>query len=223
MTVPIKVIAFDAYGTLFDVHSVNEAITDIYGEQGKTLSEVWRTKQLEYAFLRQIMGRYRDFWALTKDALFFAARSLEIEVTEEDEEKLLGAYLNLKPYSEVPGVLEQLSDFTRVIFSNGNDKMLQPLVDNAGLRGNLDAALSIDPVKQFKPSPAAYHHLLSQYEVTREEVLFLSSNTWDIGGAKSFGFRTMWVNRNDNVFDQLGVQPDEIVTSLTGLSEYLLK
>ena len=216
----IKIIALDAYGTLFDVHSVNESVTSLYGEKGKTLSETWRAKQLEYAFLRQIQGRYRDFWSLTKDALAFSAESLGIHVTEDDENKLLDAYLNLTLYSEVRDVLGELSDFKRVVFSNGNKAMLEPLIENAGLK-EIDAALSVDAVKQFKPASAAYQYLMSEYNVERENVLFLSSNTWDISGAKSFGFKTMWVNRSAKAFDHLGIQPDKIVTDLKGLADYL--
>lgn len=216
----IKIIALDAYGTLFDVHSVNDKITALFGEKGKALSETWRTKQLEYAFLRQIQGRYRDFWSLTKDALAFSAESLGIHVNEDDEKQLLDAYLNLTLYSEVSDVLGELSDFQRVVFSNGNKDMLEPLIENAGLK-EIDAALSVDVVKQFKPAPAAYQYLLNEYNVERENVLFLSSNTWDISGAKSFGFKTMWVNRSAKAFDHLGVKPDKIVTDLNGLADYL--
>lgn len=217
----IKMIAFDVYGTLFDVHSVNHTIEKLYGEKGKELSESWRTKQLDYAFLRQIMGRYEDFWTLTKDALHYAAESLAIEVSEQEEKELLQAYLNLQVYKEVPEALNKLSDYQRVVYSNGNEEMLHPLLKNAGIWELLDGAESVDPIKQFKPAPAAYQYLMEKYDLKREEVLFLSSNPWDIAGAKSFGFQTMWVNRTAKAFDHLGVEPDKIVTDLNGLLKFL--
>ncbi len=221
MKMAIKLIAFDAYGTLFDVHSVNDTIEKLYGEKGKDFSETWRTKQLDYAFLRQVMGRYDQFWNITKEALHYAAEAIAVEVSDEEETQLLEAYLNLRPYEEVQDVLNSLGAYQRVIFSNGDDQMLQPLVKNTGIIDSLDGAESVDPIKQFKPAPAAYQYLMEKYAVKREEVLFLSSNPWDIAGAKSFGFQTMWVNRDGKAFDHLGVVPDKMVTDLHGLSKFL--
>ncbi|ABY31683.1 haloacid dehalogenase type II [Methylorubrum extorquens] len=193
---------FDAYGTLFDVHSAVARHAGALGPQADSLSEVWRTKQLEYSWVHGLMGRYVAFWDLTERALDFALAK-HPEIDRGFREKLLDAYRDLDAYDEVPGVLERLRErgVKTALFSNGNAAMLERAVASSGLGERLDAVLSVDPVRTFKTAPAAYQMVLDQLATERNTVLFFSSNRWDIAGATAFGFDAVWVNRK--------VQPDE--------------
>ncbi|WP_408006621.1 haloacid dehalogenase type II [Pseudalkalibacillus sp. A8] len=212
-----KAIMFDVYGTLFDVHSVIDECKKHFPEKGKSISEVWRKKQLEYSFLRGLMGNYRPFWSITKDALRFACKSENVELTGTIEEALLGSYLKLKPYGEAEGVLEKLKGHQLAVFSNGSEDMLHPLIEHYSLQTHFDYLISVNGIRQFKPQPSSYLYALEHLGVERHEVLFLSSNTWDIAGAKTFGFKVVWVNRSGDVMDEFGIQPDHIIGDLTGL------
>ncbi|WP_273131296.1 haloacid dehalogenase type II [Bacillus weihaiensis] len=211
------VIVFDVYGTLFDVHAVIETCEELFPRKGKQISELWRKKQLEYAFLRQLMGTYEPFSIITKEALHFACESLGVTINQESEDKLLNAYNRLKLFDEVEGVITSIQDRRLAVFSNGPFSMLEPLLEQSALRNKNIMALSVDDKKAFKPTPIAYQWVLSKLNVSREQVLFVSSNTWDIAGAKTFGFETAWVNRQGAVFDKLGVTPDYIIKDLGGL------
>lgn len=217
----VKAFIFDAYGTLFDVHSVVEACNELFPGRGQQISEVWRHKQIEYSFLRQLMGRYRTFYEITRDSLRYACRSLEVDLSEEKEEQLLNEYLHLAHYDEVEEVLQKLQSKTVAIFSNGSHDMLHPLVENSTLSGLFDAVLSVDEVRQYKPTPMSYTLVLERLHVKREEVLFMSSNTWDITGAKSFGFQTAWINRKGIAEEELGISPDFEYKDLRGILEHL--
>ncbi|CAO4148741.1 haloacid dehalogenase type II [Methylorubrum thiocyanatum] len=193
---------FDAYGTLFDVHSAVQRHAGDLGPQAESLSETWRTKQLEYSWVHGLMGRYVGFWDLTERALDFAlAKHPKIDLRFRG--KLLDGYRELDAYGEVPGVLERLRQrgVKTALFSNGNAAMLERAVASAGLGDRLDAVLSVDPVRTFKTAPAAYQLVLDRLGTARDDVLFFSSNRWDIAGATAFGFDAVWVNRKD--------QPDE--------------
>jgi 2-haloacid dehalogenase len=216
----IKAFVFDAYGTLFDVHSVIEKCNDLFPGKGESISGIWRQKQLEYSFLRQLMGRYSTFFEITGDALRYACKEAGAELTEEKENQLIDAYLELRHYDETEEVLRMLEAYQTAIFSNGSFDMLAPLVEQSPFGPLLDEVLSVDDVKQFKPTPMAYQHVLDRLCVRREEVLFMSSNTWDIAGAASFGFHTAWVNRHGKVMDELGVKPDYEYNDLCGLLEH---
>ncbi|MGM0853749.1 MAG: haloacid dehalogenase type II [Bacillota bacterium] len=217
----IKAFVFDAYGTLFDVHSVIEKCNQLFPDKGEEISQVWRQKQLEYSFLRQLMGTYTTFFMITKDALHYACKQVEVDLTEEKEKELLDAYLELNNYEEAGSVLEELKPYQKAIFSNGSLDMLSPLVEQSPFGHLLDEVLTVDEVKQFKPTPMSYQLVLEKLGVRREEVLFMSSNPWDIAGATNFGFYTAWINRKDNVMDELGVKPHFEYRDLTGILEHM--
>jgi 2-haloacid dehalogenase len=217
--VGIKAIVFDVYGTLFDVHSVIEKCEDFFPGRGHEISSLWRTKQLDYSFIRQMIGSYRSFDEMTQNSLRYTCEQLGVTLTKQKERELLQAYLTLTPYEEVAQVLEQLArGYKLAVLSNGSPSMLYPLIEQYRFNPFLDEVISVDDIKQYKPSPQAYFYGLERLRCRREEVLFLSSNTWDITGASTFGFRTVWVNRKNTVFDHLGVQPDAIISDLRELS-----
>ena len=222
MAKEIKAFVFDAYGTLFDVHSVKEKCDEFYPGKGESISQTWRKKQLEYSFLRQLMGNYETFMDVTKDALRYAVNEHDETITAKVEEALLNQYLQLEHYGEVESVLSQLKKEkkTLAIFSNGSHDMLDPLVEHAGLTDLFDSVISIDEVKQYKPTPASYTHVLKMLGVKREEVLFMSSNGWDISGAKNFGFHTAWINRNQLPTEELNLAPDQIYQDLNGILDW---
>jgi 2-haloacid dehalogenase len=216
----IKAYVYDAYGTLFDVHSVSEKAESIYSGFGKKISEQWRKKQVEYFMLHQLTGNYKPFSEVTKNALLYTLKNLSLPSKEKDLKLLMEAYLELNVFDEVHGTLETLQDRSKkqMIFSNGTYEMLYPLVKKRELNKWLDV-LSVDDVKQYKPTPAAYKYALETLGVNRHEILFMSSNFWDIAGAASFGFKTAWINRSELSLDELGVKPDYIYHDLKGILE----
>jgi 2-haloacid dehalogenase len=213
----IQAIVFDAYGTLFDVHSVVDACNRLFPEKGNQISEVWRAKQLEYTWLRSMMGRYQDFHRVTEDALRYACHSLGLPITDAQEKELMEEYLHLNCFKEVHDVLKQMQNHQLAIFSNGTLDMLKPLVQNTGLDSYIHDVFSVDEAKVYKPAPRAYTLILDELKLEREEILFVSSNSWDIVGAKSFGFHVAWVNRGNKTFEELGKNPDLILSDLGGL------
>ncbi|MGP4077781.1 haloacid dehalogenase type II [Halobacillus sp. K22] len=216
----IKALVFDAYGTLFDVHSVGKECNEIFPNKGDEISQSWRKKQLEYFFLRQLVERYKPFDEITKDALNYACKENGVELSEENEERLMNAYLDLDLFEEVESVLKELSEKKLVVFSNGSVNMIEPLVEQSSINEYIDEVISADEIKQYKPTPAAYNHALERLDVKREEVLFMSSNPWDITGAKSFGFNTAWINRKELVPEELNIQPDSEYYDLSGIREW---
>ncbi|MGG1629313.1 haloacid dehalogenase type II [Rossellomorea sp. NRS-1567] len=217
----IKAFVFDAYGTLFDVHSVIEKCNELFSDKGEEISQIWRQKQLEYSFLRQLMGTYTTFFVITQDALHYACKQVGVDLTGEKEKKLLDAYLELNHYEETGSVLEELKPYQKAIFSNGSLDMLSPLVEQSPFGHLLDEVLTVDEVKQFKPTPMSYQLVLEKLGVRREEVLFMSSNPWDIAGATNFGFYTAWINRQEKVMDELGVRPHFEYKDLNGILEHM--
>lgn len=215
----MKAIVFDVYGTLFDVQSVQEACEQQFPEKGESISSLWRSKQLEYAFLRQLMGQYEPFNDVTRDALRYALETHECKYKDEIIQKLMDAYNQLRPYEETEEVLQQVQDKKLAVFSNGPDGMLDPLLRNADLAQYFDAIVSVDEIKQYKPATASYAYLSKQLDVKREEVLFLSSNSWDIAGAANFGFHTAWINRKGAPAERLGHNPDKEYANLMELIE----
>jgi 2-haloacid dehalogenase len=204
---------FDAFGTLFDVHSAVSRHADAIGPHAQPLSELWRTKQLEYSWVIGLMGHYTPFWTLTERALDFALATYP-DVDPGLRETLLDAYRDLDAYGEVPDTLTRLRDagLKTALFSNGNTAMLERAVASAELGDRLDAVLSVDPVRTFKTAPAAYQMVLDRFEAARKDVLFFSSNRWDIAGATAFGFDAVWVNRKDQP-DEYPDQPPRAVVS----------
>jgi 2-haloacid dehalogenase len=213
----IQAIAFDAYGTLFDVHSVIALCNRKFPGQGAELSRLWRAKQLEYTWLRSLMERYEDFWMLTESALVFACRSLGLACPAETCRDLMESYLHLDTFPEVKSALSRLSQHKLAILSNGSPRMLAAVVENAGLKGVFADVISVDEVKIYKSSPRVYGLASQRLAVPGDAIAFASSNFWDIAGAKSFGFWTCWVNRGKLPEDELGVSPDVAVDALDGL------
>lgn len=217
----IKAFVFDVYGTLYDVHSMQPTFDSMFPEEGKSMSQTWRTKQLEYMFIRQIMGRYEDFSIITREALQYALSEQNVSWTKEMEQTLLDTYLHLTPYEETENILRQIQHKQTVILSNGSDEMLQGLLHHTKLDELFDQVISVDGVKQYKPSFSAYMYWFKSAGIRRDEVLFLSSNGWDIAGAKNFGFHTAWINRNDQPRMTLDLQPDAVYTDLSGILNWL--
>ncbi len=217
MTKGIQALVFDAYGTLFDVHSVISACNQNFPGQGPALSQAWRAKQLEYTWLRSLMGRYEDFWHVTESALSFACKTLNLQCPPATSAQLMEAYLHLDSYPEVKQALNSLSEYSLAILSNGSPRMLQAAVESAGLQGIFSRVISVDEVKIYKPSPRVYRLASQKLRVAKAAIGFVSSNFWDIAGAKAFGLRTYWVNRSRAVAEELGIVPDATVSSLAEL------
>ena len=213
----IQAVVFDAYGTLFDVDSVIEFCDRKFPARGAELSKLWRSRQLEYTWLRSLMGRYGDFWSVTESALIFALQSLNLACPPKTRQELMESYLHLKIFPEVKPTLAQLSHYKLAILSNGSPTMLAAAVQSAGLREIFTDVISVDEVKIYKPSPRAYALVSQHLRVPESAVAFISSNCWDVAGAKTFGFWTCWVNRGGLPEDELGVTPDLTVDSLDGL------
>jgi 2-haloacid dehalogenase len=207
---------FDAYGTLFDVHAVVEAGRDVTADP-LALSATWRQKQLEYTWLRALMGRYEDFWAVTESALRWTIRHLHLSADETQIRRLMDAYLTLACFPEVPAALERLQGRPRAILSNGSPRMLQAAVDSSGLGRHLSHVLSVDAVRTYKPAPAVYALGPQALGVRAAELLFVSSNAWDVAGAKAFGYQVAWCNRLGAPEEELGVRADLVVGRLDEL------
>ena len=214
----VKALVFDAYGTLFDVHSVVSLCNRMFPDNGAELSMIWRRKQLEYSWLRSLEGQYEDFWRVTESALIFACRSLGLSCPTELRQNLMEAYLALDIFADVEPGLRELSQYKLAILSNGSPAMLAAAVENAGLKFLFADVISVDEAKVYKPSPQAYSLALRHLGLPAVRIVFISSNFWDIAGAKSFGFRTCWVNRNSLPEEELGISPDITVDSLKGLA-----
>lgn len=224
----IKACVFDAYGTLFDVHSAVGANAARLGEQAGAVSDTWRSKQLEYTWLRSLMGRHADFWKVTGDALDFALERHGVDIHAATRsglrEALMQAYLKLSPYPEVAATLAELHQrgLRMAILSNGSPAMLEAAVENAQLQATFEAILSVESIGIYKPEPRVYQMAVEQLALPREHILFLSSNGWDVSGAKSFGFHTFWVNRAGAPPERLGFEADAVLDSLTNLPELVL-
>jgi 2-haloacid dehalogenase len=206
----IRGYVFDAYGTLFDVHSVVDAGRSITGDPA-ALSATWRQKQLEYTWLRSLMGRYEDFWAVTESALRFAIRRLGLHASPADVERLMHAYLSLACFPDVRPALPP------AILSNGSPAMLDAAVASAQLSAHLEHVISVDAVKVFKPSPDVYALGPARLGIPAGDLLFVSSNAWDVAGAKVFGYRVAWCNRTNAPAEELGVTPDFEIATLDAL------
>ena len=205
---------FDAYGTLFDVHSVVvRAGTGIAGDL-QALSRLWRQKQLEFTWLRALMERYEDFSRITEAALRTALAQLQMEATEPQIQRLLVAYLAPAVFPDAKAALEALSHFPRAILSNGTPAMLKAAVHNNGLESYFSSIISVDQVKTYKPSPRVYQLGVETLHLPAKEILFVSSNAWDAAGAKAFGYSVCWCNRSGRPMDRLGFAPDMVVTGL---------
>ena len=212
----IRGYVFDAYGTLFDVHAVVEAGRAITTDPA-ALSAAWRQKQLEYTWLRALMGRYEDFWAVTAAALRHAVRRLGLTASEAELARLMDAYLSLACFPEVRAALARLAGRPRAILSNGAPRMLAAAVASSGLGPHLEHVISVDAVRTYKPSPRVYALGPETLGVPAGELLFVSSNAWDVAGAKAFGYRVAWCNRAGAPEEELGLPADLVVRGLDQL------
>lgn len=213
----IRLVVFDAYGTLFDVYSISSLAESLFPGQGQALSVLWRDKQIEYSRLISLsdpmnpMGsrHYQSFWDLTRLGLQYACQRLELELTPAKQKLLMDQYAQLTPFPENLAVLEALKalQIPAAILSNGSPDMLQAAVSSAGMGHVIDKVLSVDEVRQFKTSPQSYGLVADHYKVDVREVLFVSSNSWDALGATWFGFKSFWVNRQGMPFETLGPRP----------------
>jgi len=217
MTTRPAALVFDAYGTLFDVHSVVALCDELWPGRGAQVSQLWRTKQLEYTWLRSLMGRYEDFAHVTAAGLDYACAVLGLPCDDARRRRLMRAYLHLATFPEVKDALARLHGVKLAILSNGAPAMLEDLVANAGLAAAIPHVLSVDEVGIYKPSPRVYQLAVDRLGVPAGAIGFVSSNGWDAAGAKAFGFRTFWVNRAGLPVDALGAAPDRVIGSLAEL------
>lgn len=211
-----QALVFDAYGTLYDVHSVIRRCDELWPGKGAALSQLWRQKQLEYTWQRSLMRRYAPFSQITREALAYACESLKLPLDAAKSESLMQEYLKISAYPDVPDALTRLKG-KKAILTNGSPDMIDPLVKNRGLQKTFDAVLSVDPLKTFKPSLPVYQLAVDRLGVAAPSIGFVSSNCWDALGAKSFGFRVFWINRAGAPVDRLGFQPDGILRGLGDL------
>ena len=218
----LDALVFDAYGTLYDVHSVVRRCESFWPGKGAALSQLWRTKQLEYTWQRSLMQRYRPFSAVTREALAYACEALGLPLDATQTQALMGEYLELSAYPDVPAAMKRVGNLKTAILTNGSPDMIEPLVKNRGMEKTFDAVLSVDAVKIFKPAPQVYELASTQLSLPASHIGFVSSNCWDALGAKCFGFSVYWINRAGAPVDRLGFQPDAILRSLGDLPEVLL-
>jgi len=212
-----KAVVFDAYGTLFDVNSAAKKCKDKIGNEWESFANFWRTTQLEYTWLRSLMRRHRDFWNVTEDSLNKSMKVYGIDKNMKNE--LLDLYKVLSPYPEVNEVLKNLKNkkFKIAILSNGNPTLLNDLVTSNNLNNLFDDLFSVEEIKVYKPDSRVYKIPIEKYNVKANEITFLSANTWDVSGGGNFGYNSIWVNRNNSVFDSLDFQPKNEIRNLTQL------
>ena len=217
----IKAIIFDAYGTLFDVNSAAEKCKDKIGDKWESFANYWRTTQLEYTWLRSLMKRHKDFWQITEDSLDKSMKVFNIDNSMRNE--LLDLYKILSPYPEVPEILKSLKekDYKLSILSNGTPSLLNELVKSNNLENLFDDVFSIEEVGIYKPDSKVYDLPIKRYKIKNNEVAFLSANTWDVSGGGNYGFNSIWVNRNNNVFDNLDYKPENEIKNLKELVDLI--
>ncbi len=217
----IKAIIFDAYGTLFNVNSAAEKCKDKIGDKWEGFANYWRTTQLEYTWLRSLMKRHKDFWQVTEDSLDKSMKAYEIDSSMRDE--LLDLYKILSTFKEVPEVLKSLKEknLKLAILSNGTPSLLNELVKINNLENIFDDIFSIEQVGVYKPDSKVYDIPIKKYNIKKNEVAFLSANTWDISGGGNYGYNSIWVNRNNNTFDNLDYLPKHQIKDLSKLLDII--
>ena len=213
----VKAIIFDAYGTLFDVNSAAEKCKDKIGDKWEPFANFWRTTQLEYTWLRSLMGRHKDFWQITEDSLDKSMKAFKIEFSMRDE--LLNLYKVLSPFKEVQETLKTLKEkkLKLAILSNGTPSLLNELVKSNNLENLFDDIFSIEEVGVYKPNSKVYDIPVKKYKIRKDEIAFLSANTWDVSGGGNYGYQAIWVNRKNNIFDNLDFKPKLEIKNLYGL------
>jgi 2-haloacid dehalogenase len=213
----IKAIIFDAYGTLFDVNSAAEKCKDKIGDKWESFANYWRTTQLEYTWLRSLMKKHKDFWQITEDSLDKSMKAFKIDYSMRNE--LLDLYKILSTFPEVKEVLKNLKkkNYKLAILSNGTPTLLNELVKSNNLDNMFDDVFSIEEVGIYKPDSKVYDMPIKKYQIQKEEVAFLSANTWDVSGGGNYGYSSIWINRNNNIFDNLDYKPKNVVKNLKQL------
>ena len=219
---PIQAVVFDAYGTLFDVHSVMEACEEFYPGEGKAISQTWRQKQLEYSWLLSLMERYEPFESITRLGLIFALRSRNLPFDEAVLGRLMGEYRRLRVFPEAFAALERMKGRKLAILSNGNPEMLEPLLEYTGIDRKIPLLLSVEEKKVFKPHPTVYEMAPDSLGIPKEEILFVSANSWDVAGARSYGLRVAWINRARNQQEELDLLPEIEIQDLEELADYIV-
>ena len=216
-----RAIVFDAYGTLFDVNSAAEKCKNKLGNRWESFANFWRTTQLEYTWLRSLMKKHKDFWQITEDSLDKSMKVFNIDNNLKNE--LLNLYKILSPYPEVRAVLEDLKkkNFKLAILSNGTPALLNELVASNKLNNLFDDLFSIEEVKVFKPDSRVYEIPVKKYNINANEITFLSANTWDVSGGGNYGYNSIWVNRNKNIFDKLDYTPNFEIRDLSKLIDII--
>ena len=217
----VKAIIFDAYGTLFDVNSAAEKCKGKIGDKWEGFANYWRTTQLEYTWLRSLMNRHKDFWQVTEDSLDKSMKAFKIDISMRSE--LLDLYKTLSIFPEVKEVLNNLKEknYKLAILSNGTPALLNQLVKNNNLDSIFDDIFSIEEVGIFKPSSKVYDIPIKKYQIQKNDVVFLSANTWDISGGGNYGYKTVWLNRSNNTFDNLDYKPQNQVKDLSELLDII--
>ena len=213
----IKSIIFDAYGTLFDVNSAAERCKDKIGDKWENFANFWRTTQLEYTLLRSLMKRHKDFWQITEDSLDKSMKTFNIDPSMKNE--LMNLYKVLSPFKEVPETLKTLKEknFKLAILSNGTPALLYELVKSNKLDNLFDDIFSIEEVRIYKPDTKVYDLPVKKYKIEKKEIAFLSANTWDVSGGGNYGYQSIWINRNSNIFDNLDYKPRHEIKNLSEL------
>jgi 2-haloacid dehalogenase len=218
------VLAFDVYGTLIDPFYMEEHLRAAFGEKAREASELWRSKQLEYSFRRALMKQYRNFGECTAQALRFVSSQLEVRLSDEAQTVLLGMYQRLPAYPDVTAALDELASrgFTIAACSNGTERAVRQVLDHAGVLPRFSKIVSVDPIRTFKPDPAVYDYLTAELGAQKNSVWMISSNPFDVIGAKACGLQAAWVQRDPKrIFDPWEFAPDLIVQGLAGLAEKL--
>ena len=217
----IKAIIFDAYGTLFDVNSAAKKCKDKIGDKWEGFANYWRTTQLEYTWLRSLMNRHKDFWQVTEDSLDKSMQAFKIDSSMRNE--LLDLYKVLSTFPEVKEVLNKLKEknYKLAILSNGTPSLLNELVKSNNLDSIFDDIFSIEEVKTYKPDPKVYNIPIKKYQIQKNEVAYLSANTWDVSAGGNYGFNPVWINRNNSIFDNLDYVPKYQVKHLGELLDII--
>ena len=217
----VKAIIFDAYGTLFDVNSAAEKCKDKIGDKWEEFANYWRTTQLEYSWLRSLMDKHKDFWQVTEDSLDKSMKVFNIDSLMRDE--LLNLYKILSTFPEVKDVLNNLKEknYKLAILSNGTPTLLNELVKSNNLDSIFDDIFSIEEVGIYKPSSKVYDIPIKKYQIQKDEIVFLSANTWDVSGGGNYGYNAVWVNRNNNIFDNLDYKPQNQVKDLVEILDLI--
>ena len=217
----IKAIIFDAYGTLFDVNSAAEKCKDKIGDKWEGFANYWRTTQLEYTWLRNLMNQHEDFWKITEDSLDKSMQTFKIDPSMKSE--LLNLYKVLSTFSEVKGGLKELKkkNYKLAILSNGTPSLLNELVKSNNLDTIFNDIFSIEEVKVYKPHPKVYNIPIEKYQIQKNEVAYLSANTWDVSAAGNYGFNPVWVNRKNSNFDKLDYVPKYQIENLSKLIDII--